>query len=1205
MLDGSAAWPPELARRLDQVCNRFEGCWRRGARPRIEDFLAEVDDTEGAALLGELVQLEVYHRRRRGEDCRATDYLGRFPELEPAWLTDILEAAGADTDASAARTPRETGAADEALAPGAPPRGRLFGDYELLEEIARGGMGVVYRARHMRLHRTVALKMILAGHLASPGEVQRFRLEAENAAGLDHAHIVPVYEVGEHDGRHYFTMKLVEGGSLTGHLARFAEDSRAAARLLATVADAVHYAHEHGILHRDLKPSNILLDSQGEPHVTDLGLARRVEGSHSPSVSGAIVGTPSYMAPEQAAGHSRRLTTAADVYALGAILYQMLAGRPPFRAETPLETLRQVESAEPVPPSQVRRGVPRDLETVCLKCLQKDPGRRYASARELAEDLRRFLADEPVLARPVGAAGRVWRWCRRKPALAGLAAALIAGVAGVASQALRADRHARDAQEQRELAEARRRKAHLAVQEYFTRVSENTLLGRSGMQELRRELLETALRYYRDFLRERPNDPAMQAEAAEAYVNVARIHDQLGAKDDARAAFEEAIALYQKLTRDDSPDRELRGRLARTQVLFGSLLVQIKALDESLLSYQAALGLQEQLALEDPGTLEWQKDTAVTHREMAAARAQQGRRPDAIAAYERGRDLLRQLVEAQPDHVDFRWELAATNVGLGNLHYTGGNMADALSSYQQARDTLRRLTDEHPLSDSYQFSLAKIHNNIAGAEARLSHADQAIHAMQQSCAGYEKLVNDNPAVADYQRQLAIGYTNLGRIYSQFQRMGEALGCIRQALPLAERLVRTDPSTPDHRQLLGSLYLDLGHVQSKLEAPAEALQAFGKALGILEQLVNDFPDRPYYRSALGFAYHNLGNELQKAGQFEKSLQRFEQGRDVVLKLTDIEPQAVEYQKLLAVLYDKIGGAHQKARRPEQARHAYRHAIDTAARLHVAHPESVDLERLLATCNGSMGVLEGEIGRAAEADSLLQKALMVRERIARAYPTLADVHSDVAATCRDLGDLWRENGWPLEAWGYYEQARNHWDRAIRANPSDLQHQGGLANTWDMIGLVLAEVGLDDDALAAHRRAIELQRSALEKAPGQVRYRENLDGHYQHLARLYRSLDRPAEAVAIALEREQLWPKDGRRLFSVACDVARCVPLEKSADLSVADQAQRGSYAELAMQVLRKAIANGYNNRQQMWNEVALQPLKARSDFADLMKEAAKLK
>jgi WD40 repeat protein/serine/threonine protein kinase len=385
---------------------------------------------------------------RGAAPARANGFLGtpampapNIPRLVPTRTLDAStvpdEQTAADRDRSAPAAPGDDCANQPTvpdLSPDSNPLaetfvGRPFGDYDLIQPIAQGGMGVVYKARQKKLQRIVALKMILSGQLASEHEVRRFYTEAEAAAQLDHPGIVPVYEVGNIGGQHYFSMGFVEGGSLADKLRGGPVAPREAARLVQHVALAVAYAHDLGIIHRDLKPGNILLDKQGQPKVTDFGLAKRVTGMSHLTMTGQVLGTPSYMPPEQAGGKLDQVGPLADVYSLGAVLYCLLSGRPPFQSAHVMETLRQVLEQEPVSLRQLNAVVSHDLETICLKCLQKEPSRRYASARALADDLGRFLAREPIQARPVGKAERLWRWCRRNPTVASLLAGLFLSLA--------------------------------------------------------------------------------------------------------------------------------------------------------------------------------------------------------------------------------------------------------------------------------------------------------------------------------------------------------------------------------------------------------------------------------------------------------------------------------------------------------------------------------------------------------------------------------------------------------------------------------------------------------------------------------------------------------------------------------------------------------------------------------------------------------
>jgi formylglycine-generating enzyme required for sulfatase activity/WD40 repeat protein len=430
----SDAVPLSVELRVDQVCVRFEAAWQAGQRPRIEEYLAGVEASERPVFLRELLLLDLDYRGKAGARPSAAEYHALFPEDAA-----VIDAVFRRRDGSALPPPtlpgtpsgsgpeRTGSAADWPCIPG----------YEVLGELGRGGMGVVYKARHVRLKRSVALKMILGGALVGPEHLARFRTEAEAVARLQHPHIVQIYEVGEHNGLPFLALEFVDGGSLSAKLAGNPQEPAEAARVVETLAEAMHAAHQAGVLHRDLKPANVLLTTSGAPKVTDFGLAKQLDDPSGHTRSGVPMGTPSYMAPEQAAGE-KDIGPGADVYALGAILYECLTGRPPFRGATLLDTLDQVRTQEPVSPRALQPKLSRDLETVCLKCLQKEPHRRYASAADLAEELRRFQVGEPILARPIPALTRALKWAKRRPAAAALAVVSSVGPVLVATGLLAA-----------------------------------------------------------------------------------------------------------------------------------------------------------------------------------------------------------------------------------------------------------------------------------------------------------------------------------------------------------------------------------------------------------------------------------------------------------------------------------------------------------------------------------------------------------------------------------------------------------------------------------------------------------------------------------------------------------------------------------------------------------------------------------------------
>ena len=422
---------------LESICDAFESALQTDSSARIEDYLTKVGSHQQERLLRELCLIEIQHRIDRKEEVSLAEYAQRFPahresleslvkenprwglELNPPDLGETLGTNSPPEFTSSAnwQSVETVAAVGKSTDPANPPSSR-FGDYELIEKIGQGGMGVIYRARQQKLNRIVAVKMIRAGKLAAPADIQRFQSEAEAIGRLEHPQIVPIYEVDQVEGIHFFSMAFVDGEDLAQKLRQGPLPQRQAAQLVCEIALAIHYAHQQGIIHRDLKPANILLTRDGQIRVTDFGLAKLQDAEHGQTVTGDVVGTPGYMSPEQAAGQRASVGTASDIYSLGAILYSLLTGRPPFHAATMVDTLLQVINDSPVSPRQVNPALDRDLETICLKCLEKTASRRYPTAQDLSDELQRFIDGHPIEARPVGVLSRVWRWSCRRPKLA-------------------------------------------------------------------------------------------------------------------------------------------------------------------------------------------------------------------------------------------------------------------------------------------------------------------------------------------------------------------------------------------------------------------------------------------------------------------------------------------------------------------------------------------------------------------------------------------------------------------------------------------------------------------------------------------------------------------------------------------------------------------------------------------------------------------
>jgi serine/threonine-protein kinase len=674
-----------------------------------------------------------------GQQPDATEWLARHPEFAPeleeffasqlefqslAW--QFLEATRAGPNSLLADTPWPQGPA--LLEP--PAAGR-FGDYELGAEIGRGGMGVVYRARQVRLDRLVALKVMRTGPGGVAATLERFRHEAELIARLDHPAVVPIYEVGEYNGWVYYAMKLIEGGNLAQEVSgdqRSAVSAaeraaltkvvqRRAAMVVAAVARAVQHAHERGVLHRDLKPSNILLDRQGRPYVTDFGLGRQLEGGSELTQSGAIVGTPSYMAPEQASGRFGVVTIAADVYGLGSILYALLTGRPPFQGPSVLETVLLVREEAPQPPRSHNPCLARDLETICLKCLEKEPHRRYSSAAALADDLDRFLAGKPISARPVRPWERAWKWARRQPAAAALLAGSVLAVLGIITGVLvhnaRLQEAAQEAQHQQELARAHYRRARDTLGRMLQQFDSYRLGAVPQFKELQRKQLEEALTFYEGALQDQDDpDPAVRLDTAVACKQAAEIQGMLGRKPAAAENYGRAIALLSGLPAEhrDTPESQLL--LADCYNGRDGMAADHKwRCEEAVRDHRQALAILEALAQRRPHDLRVRGALAVTEHYLGAVYQVAGKPAEAAVHLSRAADLLAVVAREQPGNENFQARLADNQVDLALVYQTTKPAYEVKRTYEKTEELLQGLLARHPSTGQYTLSLAALYAN--------------------------------------------------------------------------------------------------------------------------------------------------------------------------------------------------------------------------------------------------------------------------------------------------------------------------------------------------------------------------------------------------------------------------------------------------------------------------------------------------------------
>jgi hypothetical protein len=705
------------------------------------------------------------------------------------------------------------------------------GRFEVVRELGRGGFGIVYLARDPALDREVALKVPHAEVLVTPEMRDRFSQEARAAAALDHPHLLPVYEVGQAGPFGYLVSPYCPGGSLAQWLRRRTEPipPRMAAELIEPLAEAVAHAHGRGILHRDIKPANILLQRTGDrgqrsevrgqrsgdgeatesvvlflssviPKLADFGLAKLLDEADGLTRTGMILGTPSYMAPEQASGRRGNVGPAADVYALGAVLYELLTGRPPFEADSAAAALNQVLYLDPVPPRRLRPSVPRDLETICLKCLEKDSKRRYTSAQALGDDLGRFLEGQPVRARRVGPLGRAWRWAKRRPAVAALLLALVltlvGGFVAVYDQWQRAQalaeangRERDDARRARDRAEAHYHQARAVVDRLSQLGTELATL--PGTDATRQAVVEEVLKYFEQFANERGDDAAARLNLARASYRTGRLRQHLG-RPDAEQALLRAGELFEGLIAEAPDDSLLRRERALCLRWLGTIHRQARRDAQALPYYAEAITILERLTVEQPDSAWDTIELANTLLNRSGLILDMGGRQDEVeATLNRIHELNRRALAAQPKNLIFRQEAALAEHQAADLYVSRNRLAEAEEPLRRSIELFEGIVVESK-DDRHPHYLARVRVRLAEVYRRSNRPAESFQLYSRTADDLERLVAQRLGVPAYRELLGDVRAELALLHAATGRP-EAEDSWRQALAHAQRLATDYPS----------------------------------------------------------------------------------------------------------------------------------------------------------------------------------------------------------------------------------------------------------------------------------------------------------------------------------------------------------------------------------------------------------------------------
>ncbi len=911
-------------RAVEETCTAFEDAYLRGEPARIEEYLRQAPDRLAGQLLHGLIRLEIHYTSGMLRDGAAEEYRRRFPGHEstvdaamqsvsrqltpqsslvegmsdepPLVCLRCLTFKPADADANLNEHCPTCGTGWTRLAVAAASRvaPMQFGRFTLTRSVGEGQFGTVWLARDTALGRNVAIKIPRNAGLQRD-ELQALLREARAAAQLQHPNIVTVYDACIENDTLCLVADYVEGCTLAEWNRHGRTTPREAARFCQTLAEALHFAHEAGVVHRDLKPSNILLrggsgESPGPlsavtPLITDFGLAKREKGDATLTEDGRIVGTPAYMPPEQARGQGNQADRRSDVYALGVILYELIARELPFQGQVRM-LLYQIEHELPPRPSDIAEGVPKDLETITLKCLEKDPQRRYPTAKALAEDLDRFLRREPIHARPVSALEKCWRWCERNPAVALWSASfcvvLLIGFAGVTWQWRRAVRFGREADASAREAGDNARLAGNVVKDFMTTISEEKLLDAPGVQPVRRELLEKAQTYFEELAARPASGIWAQEESARAKSRLGYIQYQLGQLNEAAKSFEDAAKRLQRLEPGSQEAWQLRLDRAEALASLGLCKAQqgdaatAEQLVKESVSLRSDWAHQSGASL-DPALLDDNQHALLTSLvQLAKLMMARDFQPDeARAVLEQAFDIARRPTANTANQLNRAIALAELQGIQGEVHRRDGNPAAAIAARQEAVKECETASLDFPRSLELRQQTALALVQLGQMQLACDDFKHGRDTLLKARDLNQTLVDENPTVVPFQEQLAVALDLLGIGEMQFGDVRESIPFHRQTIDVRKKMMTLSPASEDCAASMAQSYLALAAAYSMLGDNPQSLAAVSECVPMLEHATDGKPDLVWLRRELLQAYGFRAQALLNSRAYADAL------RDVAL------------------------------------------------------------------------------------------------------------------------------------------------------------------------------------------------------------------------------------------------------------------------------------------------------------------------------------